>query len=341
MKSFWLFRTNLRPLEYYHRINNLEQFKKECHDFYLLQGIWFLENDAFDEVVIWRLRPEKDSPGEIAFNVNGKKFIQRFVNDFNDCFYYPKPHTTFFRGGFPEYAQLTNTKPAFFGLKLYYGAGKRIYPQHGGRYDKILVEDKRDYRADTAPFYKTANSNIFYPTNSPKTYDLSWIFLDTNDGRKGKEWFIKQIPKSEYLKSLKILQVGCDPSRLKRLCKKHGVDNIACTGLVEYDSINMYLNTSKASIVTSNMDDGSPRIITETLMSGIPLVIRDKTKRTDNLIAEIFNDSNAEEIIEGIIKEKTEWWNKICIEFRNGDIFCKNHGISMNFVCKKNLEAWE
>ena len=75
MKSLYIFRTNLKNLEYYHKFKDLEIFKNECHDFYLLMGIFFLENNKFDEVIIWRLS-DQNIP-DIIFNVNGKNFIQR------------------------------------------------------------------------------------------------------------------------------------------------------------------------------------------------------------------------------------------------------------------------
>lgn len=342
MKTFWLFRTNLKPLEYYHSYHDLETFKQKCHDFYLLQGIWFLENSAFDEVVIWRLKPRPDYQLEIIFNVNGKRFIQRFVNNFNDCFSWaPSPDITFFRGGFPEYAKLTKAHAKHFGLKLYYGAGgKRIYPQYGGVYDKILVEDKRDYGPNTIPFYKTANPNIFYPTNAgPKTYDLSWVFLDTNDGRKGAEWFIKQIAKSDYLKSLKILHVGSSHLEVKKLCVENRVNNIKFIGFIPYHDVNTYLNMAKASIVTSNLDDGSPRIIAEILMSGTPLLIRDETKRTDNLFFRQFNEFNIESNINIMINVD---FREPFINLRNDvvDLLGHDKGISIDFICKKNLDLW-
>jgi hypothetical protein len=55
MRSFWLFRPNLKTLEYYHKFTSLKTFKEQCHDYYLIFPLWLLENNYFDEVVIWRL----------------------------------------------------------------------------------------------------------------------------------------------------------------------------------------------------------------------------------------------------------------------------------------------
>ena len=144
-----MFRTNLRPLEYYHRYKHLDEFKSRCHDFYLLMCLWYLENDFVDEVYVWRLKPQieyhrYEDVRDIVFNVAGKFFIQKFVSSFYECLDNPKykevkPTISFFRGGFPEYCAVTKRQPAFFGNSLYLGAGRRVYPQYGGRYRKLLA----------------------------------------------------------------------------------------------------------------------------------------------------------------------------------------------------------
>ena len=73
MKEFHLYRSNIKHEEYYHSFNNLEEFKLKCHDFYLLQGIYFLENGIFDRCIIYRLTHR--IPKDIIFNVNGREFI--------------------------------------------------------------------------------------------------------------------------------------------------------------------------------------------------------------------------------------------------------------------------
>jgi len=132
MKKFWLFRSNLTNFESYHQYDNIKDFKKNLWDFYLLQGLWLLENTECEEVSIWRLT--KRPSYSVKFKFAGKVFIQRFVRNFDECFKCKKPDVTFFRGGFPEYGRLTKKNPKFFGIKLYLGASKRKYPIHGGIY---------------------------------------------------------------------------------------------------------------------------------------------------------------------------------------------------------------
>ncbi len=131
MNRFWVFRSNSTNLESYHEYNNLKDFEKNCWDFYLIQGLWILKNTECKEVVIWRLT--KNSSYAIKFKLPcGKIFIQRFVKDFNECFKYPKPGISLFRGGFKVYDDITKKNPNFFGNKLYLGAnGPRRYPCYG------------------------------------------------------------------------------------------------------------------------------------------------------------------------------------------------------------------
>ena len=144
MRSFWLFRTNLKHLEYYHQYKDLQTFKENCHDYYLLLPLWLLENDIFDQVIIWRLTNSKID--DIVFNVGNKQYIQKWVNDLSETFQYERPEISFFRGGFQEYCQVTKRQPGHFGNSLYLGAGRRVFPQYGGRYKKVLVESDEDLK---------------------------------------------------------------------------------------------------------------------------------------------------------------------------------------------------
>src|SRR4030042_3854248 len=281
MKSFWIFRTNLRQLEYYHSIKDLETFKKECHDFYLLMGVWFLENNIVDEVIVWRLNP-KVKISDIEFVVNEKKFIQKFVDDFSVCFSYPKPYITFWRGGFAEYDALTLSRSDFFSPRSFYlAAGKRTFPQYGGKYDRILVESDSNLSKGIWPFYKTSNQEIFKPLNLQKKYDVCWICNFTQLKFKGQKFFIDQISKSKFLKKLSICHVGNNPQVGISLCKKYNVFNISFLGYLSRLKINEILNMSKFGLVTSSSIDGCPRVITEVMCTGTPVLIREQTKLLD------------------------------------------------------------
>jgi glycosyltransferase involved in cell wall biosynthesis len=340
MKSFWLFRTNLRELEYYHQFTTVDEFKQKCHDFYLLQGVWFLENNIFDEVVIWRLKPKQPfGLKEIKFKVNGKQFIQRFVDNFEECFNYNKPDVTFFRGGFPEYGNLTRVNPHFFGLSLYCGTGRRTEPKNGGIYSKVLVEDDRDIRDGNIPFYKTANPEIFKPLWVNKQYDICWPCNFSQDSYKGQGFFIREVSKSDYLKKLKILHVGNKPAIGKEICEKYKVTNVDFAGHVSRDSLNSSLNLSKLGLVTSNLHDGSPRVITEIMAAGLPLLLRDKTRALYYYRNSTFgfNDGNED-----------NWWNvenTVGATLGNYEHVKRKtvlgiERLSMDIICKRNLAQW-
>lgn len=334
MKTFWLFRTNLRQLEYYHRYTDLAEFKQKCHDFYLLQGIWFLENDVFDEVVIWRLTPKDASEFEIMFDINGKKFIQRFVHNFDECFCHQSPSVTFFRGGFPEYGKLTKTLPGYFGLSLYCGTGQRVRPQHGGEYSKILVEDDLDLENGAIPFYKTANQQIFKPIKAEQQYDICWPCNFSQINCKGQQFFINEVGKSAHLKQLKILHVGNKPEMGKELCKRHRVSNIEFAGYVSRSELNILLNQSKLGLVTSNQLDGSPRILTEIMATGTPFLISGWTRRLK------YYHGGA---VAGFPQSGIE--NRIAEAMRNHARLKRRamaglDRLSMDTICKLNLAQW-
>ena len=335
MKRFWLFRTNLKEEEYYHRFLNPEEFKKNCHDFYLLQQIWFLENDVFDECLTWRLTDGKEYSIEMLFN--GKMFRQVFVNSFSRCFLLSStPVITFFRGGFPEYCEITKDGPDRFGKKLYLGAGRRILPNYGGSYDKILAESQTDLQNGMIPFYKTANINIFNPiVPHQKDYDLCWICNFTQLRHKGQDFFIQNVARSKYLKKLRILHIGNKPEVGKGLCKANGVTNIEFVGSVTRPQINEYLNASKFGLVTSNNQDGCPRVLTEVMMTGTPLIVRDQTRFLDYYKDRgviIFKD----DCISSKIEEAMSKY-KMLKDQALSNVYTK---LDIGTICELNLNQW-
>lgn len=333
MSTFYLFRSNIKSLEYYHEYKDLNTFKEKCHDFYLLQCIWFLENDIFDKCIVWRLSdvPIKD----IEFNINGKILTQKWVTNFNDVFKYKRSNVSLFRGGFKEYDGVTKINPYFFGLKLYLGAGKRVTPKFNGLYDKILIEDEIDSSIyNSIPFYKTTNNNIFKYLNFDKQYDICLISNFTQVNYKGTDLFINKISSSNYLKTLKICHIGNNKEVGINLCKKLKVNNIEFLGYLNREEINNVLNKSKFGLVNSNKSDGCPRVSTEVLTSGTPLFIRDETRLLDYYKQHGVIEFNEKNIVDRI-KSGFDKYNDLKNDLiKNLDIF------SMEKICKKNLEFW-
>lgn len=327
---FYLFRSNIRELEYYHSYNNLVDFEKNCHDFYMLFPLELLRNNLVDEVVIYRFLNTLKDP--IIFKLNSRKFIQKWIKSPLDIFNDQKPQLSFWRGGFQEYDYMISKDQRFFGKKIYLGASKRVKPGNNF-YDKVLVESDYDlHHIDKSiPFYKTANQNIFKVIDMKKEFDLCWICNFTQITQKGQEWFIKIISESNELKKLKIIHLGNNPEMGIQLSKKYKISNITFLGWKPRYIINEFLNKSKFGVVTSNSEDGCPRVSTEILMSGTPLLIRDQTRLLsfyDDLGIAKF--SNYLEIIDALDN----------YEIYRSKILKNLNILSIKNICNKNFELW-
>jgi len=336
MRRFWLFRSNIRSLEYYHDYVDLAEFRRNCHDYYMIFPLWLLENDYFDEVTIWRLCHSPKKP--IVFNVNGKLYKQRWVQSFRETFEYYPPDVSFWRGGFVEYDEVTKEEPSYFGLKLYLGAGRRVFPLWGGKYDVFLIEDERDRRPDIKclNFYKTASPYIFFPVDSlTARWDICWPCNFTQLNYKGQELFIKILSESDYLKKLRIVHCGNRPQVGQKICRKYKVNNVEFMGLVSRPQLNLFLNQSLLGLNFSNQKDGCPRVSTEILASGIPLVVRDQTRllnyyKDSGTI--IVNNYNIEERIITVLSD----YEQISKKFQS-----IRQKYSFEEVNKKNIEEWK
>ena len=139
--------------------------------------------------------------------------------------------------------------------------------------------------------------------NNVRDIDILWPNNLSQIRYKGAEYFIDKISKSKFLKSLNIVHAGNNPKLLNKIKNNYGVTNIKSAGLISRPVLNKLLNQSKFGLVTSNRTDGCPRISTEILCSGTPLLIRDKTRllkyyKQRGVIE--FNDNNVEKVIKKI-----------------------------------------
>jgi glycosyltransferase involved in cell wall biosynthesis len=338
MKRFWLFRSNLKSLEYYHEYKDLSTFIKKCHDYYMLLPLWLLQSGNIDEVTIWRLTKRPRNP--IVFDVDGKKYIQRWVQDFSETLKFPKPDMSFWRGGFREYDQITKSHPKHFGVKIYLGAGQRINAQWGGKYDVFLMEDDDDIRKNsgTYPFYKTASPFVFHRfknTIVDMHWDICWPCNFTQIRYKGQEFFIREIAKSKLLRRLKIVHCGNKPEVGKKLCKQYGVSNIEFLGSLDRVKLNEVLNSSLFGLNLSNRVDGCPRVSTEVLMSGTPLIIHEKTRLLSFYkkrgVVEVNDDNIAKKIINAIEDYTT---------YKADVIRAIDDELSFDKTNQKNIDLW-
>jgi len=343
LKRFYLFRSNLKTLEYYHdeEFKNQKYFEENCHDFYLLFPLQLLKENYFDEVIIWRLSNEKIN--DIIFEFNNKKYIQRWVKNFKDVFKYPKSNITFFRGGFKEYDEIMKINKDHFGTSMYLGASKRMFPEYGGNYDIILLESEIELNncpifknAKCLPFYKTTNSNVFKPLGiQNKKYDICWPFNFSQIKYKGAEFFMETLASCHYLKSLKIVHCGNEFKKGKELCQKYHINNIEFVDSKNREELNLLLNQSKFGLVTSNLSDGCPRISTEILMSGTPLLIRDQTRLFEYYKLKGVVKFNDVKMIRKIKKamENYELYLNEVLEARKKEL-------KFETICRKNFKLW-
>lgn len=336
MRRFWLFRSDLTALEYYHKFEDPETFEKNCHDYYMLFPIWLLQNDYFDEVIVWRLTNKvKD---DIIFEINGKKYIQKWVKNFTETLKFPSPDISFWRGGFQKYDRVTSLHPDHFGLKLYLGAGRRILPQWSGVYDVFLMEDERDFvkNKKCLPFYKTASSSIFYPIESEIKWDICWPCNFTQIKFKGQREFIKMVSQRPKLREYSIIHCGNKPERGKALCKEYNVDNIEFMGHVTRPELNEVLNSSRFGLNLSNLLDGCPRISTEILMSGTPLLISEYVR-----LLKYFKQCGVIEVSSSSIYSRLVKGMRNYQEVKNKILKARETGFSFDTVCKKNIDLWQ
>ena len=339
MKRFWLFRSNLKALEYYHEFKDLETFIKNCHDYYMLLPLWLLQADYMDEVTIWRLTDKKRDP--IVFDVNGKKYIQRWVKNFNKTFDETPPTMSFFRGGFKEYDMATMAYPERFGYKIYLGAGQRINAQWGGKYDLFLMEDDNDLTINpgTQPFYKTASPFVFHNYKNTVVnlaYDICWPCNFTQIRYKGQEDFIRAVAQSEMLSRLDIVHCGNKPEVGKKMCEQYGVTNIKFDGLHDKRSLNNILNHSRFGLNMSNRKDGCPRVSTEILMTGTPLIIHERTR-----LLSYYKQRGVIEVNENNIAEKIILAMENYHTHRADVLIAHNDELSFDKTNQKNIDLWK
>jgi hypothetical protein len=289
--------------------------------------------------MIIRLNPQGATQDDIVFDVNGKSYIQRWVNSFDETFNFEKPSISFWRGGFPEYDAVTNKNPSFFGLKLYLGAGRRITPLFGGKYDKVLLEDDKDIveqnKLNPIPFYKTANPNIFKPLNLEKEYDICWPANFAQLKYKGQDYFMSLVGACPFLMNFKIVHCGNRVEVAKEMSKKYCTSNITFVGEVSREDLNLYLNKSKIAVNMSNGLDGCPRVSTEVLMSGTPLVMKETVRLLHYYKQKGVVVSSDKMMIKKLKAAVADYEN-----LHNQVLDAINNELSFEKICEKNYELW-
>ena len=132
-----------------------------------------------------------------------------------------------------------------------------------------------------------------------------------------------------------ICHVGNNPTLIVNLCREFGVSNISFLGSLERPKINQILNESRFGLMTSNLDDGCPRVITEIMCSGTPLLVRKQTRLLEyyrKFGVVVFDDSEVEKKFEQAFK---------IYDFLKTETNINMHDLlTMKTICEKNLELW-
>lgn len=172
------------------------------------------------------------------------------------------------RGGFSQFDIVLHRHPK--AKSIYYGAGKRFFPQSKFKnYDIILVDSTEQQRvvaskfpkSKSSVFVKPAADNIFYPEQVEKKYDVIFV-PNMYSSRKRCEFFLGGVPDS-----MKVLVVGkIDKAKV---LKSH----IDYVGWIPRANLRPLYASAKVAVCPSSGGDSCPRVIPESLACNVPILI--------------------------------------------------------------------
>jgi len=178
-----------------------------------------------------------------------------------------KPDIIVCRGGFSYYLnfikRFKNVK------KIYYGAGKRFYPEGYSNYDLFFVDspNQRDYilkrKKNVSLFIKPA-ATLFSPVPCNKKYDVCFTANASQKTIKRHELLIKAVSKL----GLKTLVIGNTDKSLMRQYK-----HIRWAGWHLRKHLPALISSCKVGVCCSSNYDSCPRVIPEYLACNIPVVV--------------------------------------------------------------------
>lgn len=234
----------------------------DCDDMWTQLFRHMTQDEDYGEIWYWSGNREK------AYKDN---FVERWMGSFKHNRQY-NPDVIFARGGFPEYDVVLKRYPNAF--KIYYGAGKRFYPQSKFKnYDLILCDTPKQlqYVQNHFPnskamlWAKPAAENIFKPINNEKKYDVAIVGNWSRRDLKDLSFAFSAISKDKNA-----VHIGIGNKSLR------GHKNIHSTGWIARKNIADIYSTCKMAIVTCKTIDSCPRVIPEALACDIPLLVLDR-----------------------------------------------------------------
>lgn len=178
------------------------------------------------------------------------------------------PDVIFARGGFNEYDMIIKQWPK--AITVYYGAGQRFCPKDM-KYDIVIVDTpyQREFVSEKYPdsivreWIKPTIDDIFCPDGSPKEYDVCYVANDTQQF-KGQDFIYNTLPHN-----LSLLHLGIDNGSRKVPSNIHRVR-------VKRDEMSGWYNRCSVGVVPYKNIDSSPRVISEMLACGLPVVALDR-----------------------------------------------------------------
>lgn len=213
---------------------------------------------------------QEDDFGKILYS-NGNRvtiyrynFIENWVKSFSKInFELFIPNIIVARGGFKEYVPVLKRYPR--AKKIYYGANHGCIPKDGIKYDLILCDNEAQVAKCEAHglkgglFIKPAAPQ-FKPLGLVKKYDVGFSAIWPRDKRKNVRWVHKTVPSD-----LKVLQMG-------NAC--NAPDNVFVKR-IKHNRMVRAINKCKVIIAPYTSEDSCPRIISEALACGAPVVALD------------------------------------------------------------------
>jgi len=248
-------------------------------------------------------------PGTYQISQNFNIQCLENINTYN-----PKSHPDiiFARGGFPDYNKIL--KRYSQAKKIYYGAGVRYLPNDNIHYDLILM-DCHNHQKEckiklphirSELWIKPAHENFIPPSLYTYEYDICYI---GNGGASDKGHHFVKTTCPPYLK---ILHLGrkSEVDTSKNITHKY----------VERNEMPYWIGKCKIGILPYQSKDSCPRVISEMLACGLPIIAFDSIN--------FWNDKYKDVVV----VSKKEFWNNV-IKILNTKI---NHNkISENY--KKTL----
>lgn len=193
------------------------------------------------------------------------KMVERWVN-FSKLPNF-KPDVIIARGGFPEYVPVCNKFPK--SKKVYYGAGIRFKPD-AGKWDIILVDSKKQQKKipKAKLFIKPAADNIFRPQAVRKKFDICFIANATQKEIKRHKLAFNSIAGTD----LSMLHLGLKDATIKKYARK---SQVHFGGWHRRHELPSMICQCRIGLVCSTSYDSCPRVLSEYLACGLPVVATD------------------------------------------------------------------